>query len=99
SGVLISLESRPMWGLASWIAAGLAAALLARLVKRRRAGAFAEIAAAAGAALLAGFIATWLDFGGIRVFDVRSAAFAFLAGAAAAAGVRLATSSRKPPTP
>ena len=79
-----------MIGILTWIAAGLAAALLARLMKRRKKRAAAEFAAALSGALLAGFAATAVDFGGIAAVDARSALFAFACAAAAIATLRLA---------
>lgn len=77
-----------MSGVLSWIAAGALAALLARLVPRRRKAFWKEALAAVAAALLAGMGATALDFGGIATIDARSAAFAFLVAAGAIAIVR-----------
>jgi hypothetical protein len=78
-----------MIGVLSWIAAGGAAAALARLVPRRREGVWAELLAAVLVAIAAGLLATALDFGGIATVDLRSAALAFLMGAAAIAALRI----------
>jgi hypothetical protein len=78
-----------MTGLISWAVAGAAAALLARLVPRRRGTLWIEALAALAAALAGGLVATALDFGGIAALDARSAAFAFALAAAAIAAVRL----------
>ncbi|HSN68734.1 MAG TPA: hypothetical protein VLV48_05780 [Thermoanaerobaculia bacterium] len=78
-----------MSGVLSSVAAGIIAALLARIVPRRRKALWKEALAAIVAAVLAGAGATALDFGGLATIDPRSAAFAFLAAAAAIAIVRL----------
>ncbi len=78
-----------MTGVLSWIAAGVAAALLARLVKRRGKSLWIEALAAVAAASFAGLLATALDFGGLATLDARSAAFAFAVAAAAIAALRL----------
>lgn len=78
-----------MTGVLSWIAAGVGAALLARLVARRRKRLWLELLAGAVAAVVAGLAATWLDFGGVAALDARGIAFAFLAAACAVALVRL----------
>jgi hypothetical protein len=64
-------------GIVLWFAAGLAAFLLARLVPLRRPRWFFEIAASVTAGMLAGLVATALDFGGWREIDWRAGAFAF----------------------
>ena len=78
-----------MSGVLSWAAAGIVAALLARLVPRRKKALWKETLAALAAALLAGAGATALDFGGTAAIDARSAAFAFVIAAGAIALVRL----------
>ena len=79
-------------GLASWLAAAVAAWLVAGAVRtarpRRR---LPELAAAVAAALGAGLAATRLDFGGLAVLDPRAIAFAFLLALAAAGVVRAMT--------
>jgi uncharacterized membrane protein YeaQ/YmgE (transglycosylase-associated protein family) len=78
-------------GIATWMAAGLIAWALARLIPLGKTGAaLAELAAALGAALLCGAAATALDFGGWQELDWRAAAFAFLGASAAVPLVRLA---------
>ncbi|HEU5162650.1 MAG TPA: hypothetical protein VFV54_05875 [Thermoanaerobaculia bacterium] len=78
-----------MSGVLSWIASGIIAALLARLVPRRKKALWKEALASIAAAILAGAGATALDFGGIATIDARSAAFAFLVAAAAIALARV----------
>jgi hypothetical protein len=74
-------------GIALWIASGLLAFGLTRLLpfgrNRRR---VPELAAAVLAALVFGLVATALDFGGWNELEWRAALFAFL-GAFAATGV------------
>lgn len=74
-------------GIALWIASGVLAFALARLLPFGRTPRwFAELAAATLVALLFGFLATALDFGGWNELEWRAGVFAFL-GAFAAAGV------------
>lgn len=74
-------------GAALWIAAGVAAFLVARMVPLRRPRRFVpELMVAATIAALFGVVATALDFGGWNEADWRAIVFAFL-GAAAALGV------------
>lgn len=64
-------------GFFTWVAAGLMAFGLSRLVKRGRVrGVLVELMLALCSAILAGIIATALDFGGWAVFDVRAGLFA-----------------------
>lgn len=77
------LTSGPM-GAALWIAAGVAAFLVARIVPiRRETRWLRELLVAAAAALLAGVAATILDFGGWNEPDWRAGAFAFFCSFAA----------------
>ncbi len=76
-------------GTALWLACGLSAFLLARIVPLRRRGWLAELAAGLLAALAAGLTATALDFGGWNEPDWRSGAFALLVAFAGVAVVRL----------
>ncbi|MBW3565775.1 MAG: hypothetical protein KY459_13735 [Acidobacteria bacterium] len=64
-------------GFLTWVAAGLIAFGLSRLVKRGRVRAVpVELMLALCPAILAGIVATALDFGGWAVFDVRAGLFA-----------------------
>jgi uncharacterized membrane protein YeaQ/YmgE (transglycosylase-associated protein family) len=73
-------------GLVVWLAGGIVAAALARIVPRGRTRAWlGETAAAVVTAILLGLLATALDFGGWREPDWRAGLFAFF-GALAAAG-------------
>lgn len=76
-------------GLWTWIGAGLAVGILATLLpwSRRRLG--LEILAATSVAVLAGFAATALDFGGLSVIEWRAIAFALFTASAAVAALRL----------
>lgn len=85
-------------GVALWIAAGLAAWVLARLIPVARPKSWVvELALSIIAAVLLGFAATAGDFGGLREPDWRAGLFAFF-GAFAVAGVfRLVTIFRRRP--
>ncbi len=73
-----------------WIAAGVAAAIVARLIPYGRGSrVFTEAAAAVTAALAAGLAATALDFGGWREPDWRAGVFALLCALAALGILRL----------
>ncbi|HVR43235.1 MAG TPA: hypothetical protein VMS56_07275 [Thermoanaerobaculia bacterium] len=87
-------QSATMWGIGSWLVSGLAAAGLARLVRRRRAHFGAEAAVGAGAAIAACLGATALDFGGLAVADARAVAFAAAIALTAIALLRLARPPR-----
>lgn len=76
-------------GLGTWVLAGAAAAVLARLLPWSRRGFGLELMAAMAVALLAGFTATALDFGGLSVVEWRAIGFAFFCASAAVAAVRL----------
>ena len=76
-------------GAMTWLLAGGLASLLARLVPRLRRSWILELAVAAVAALVAGVVATALDFGGWQEADWRAALFAFFAGLAMIAVVRM----------
>lgn len=76
-------------GAATWIIAGCLAGLLARAVPRFRRSWIFELAAGAAGALVAGVVATALDFGGWREPDWRAAVFAFLAGLTVIASARM----------
>ncbi len=66
-------------GLATWCVAGLLAWIVARFLPPGRGSRwFIELLLALAAALLAGFGATALDFGGWREIDWRAALFALL---------------------
>jgi hypothetical protein len=80
-------------GLGLWLAAGIAAFLLARIVPRGKTPRWAaELVASLVVAVVLGLLASALDFGGWRESDWRAAAFAFF-GAAAAAGLTRLTMS------
>jgi uncharacterized membrane protein YeaQ/YmgE (transglycosylase-associated protein family) len=66
-------------GIGCWIGAGIAAAIVARLLPfvRRAGGWLRDFVVGIAAALLAGLIATALDFGGWAQPDWRAALFAF----------------------
>jgi hypothetical protein len=76
-------------GLWTWIGAGIAAAIIARLLPWSRRSLGLELLAATSFAVLAGFAATALDFGGLSVIEWRAVAFAFFTASAAVAGLRL----------
>jgi len=69
-----------LMGLLSWIFMGLIAGVLARLVLpgRNAAGLLLTIVVGIVGALLGGFIATKLGFGGLSGFDLRSVVVATL---------------------
>ncbi len=74
-------------GIGLWVACGLAAGFLARIVPLgSRKALWIELAAAALTAFLLGTLATALDFGGWNELDWRAALFA-LSGALAAVGI------------
>lgn len=76
-------------GLWTWIGAGLCVAVLARLLSWSRRSLGLELLAATSVAVLAGFAATALDFGGLSVIEWRTIAFAFFTASAAVAALRL----------
>lgn len=65
-------------GLLSWIVFGLIAGALAKIILPGKdpAGCFVTVAIGIAGALLGGFLATFLGFGGIAGFDPRSFAVA-----------------------
>jgi uncharacterized membrane protein YeaQ/YmgE (transglycosylase-associated protein family) len=65
-------------GLLSWIAFGLLAGALAKIILPGKdpSGCIVTVAIGVAGALLGGFLATFLGFGGIAGFDVRSLAVA-----------------------
>jgi len=82
-------------GIALWIAAGLAAGLatvwIARIAPFLRVVQWlSDLALAVVAAVLAGFAATALDFGGWNEADWRAIAFAFAAALAVTGWLRVA---------
>lgn len=86
------LTSGPM-GAALWIAAGIAALLVARLVPvRRRARWVPEAVSAVVVAFAAGALATALDFGGYSEPDWRAGVFAFFCATAVIGIIRAVTS-------
>ena len=71
-------------GIVLWVFSGCAAFLLARIVPLARRGGWAwELVPAIVTALLAGLVATALDFGGWRELDWRVFVFALFAAFAA----------------
>ena len=76
-------------GILLWLASGVVAGLIARIVPPgRRSGASVEIVIAIVAAAILGLIATQLDFGGWRELDWRAAAFACLGAFATLGAIR-----------
>jgi uncharacterized membrane protein SirB2 len=76
-------------GIASWVVSGIAAFFVARIVPISRQTHWkTELVTALVAALIAGFAATALDFGGWRELDWRAAAFSFSVALALAGAVR-----------
>lgn len=80
-------------GLLSWILAGFALALLSpRLLPGRpRLGLLAAFLAGLSGAAVGGLLATWLGFGGLASWDLRSFVVASLAAMLALVAARLAT--------
>ncbi|MEO8216171.1 MAG: hypothetical protein ABI718_03715 [Acidobacteriota bacterium] len=77
-------------GLVLWASAALAAFLIARLIPSGRQRRWRdELFVALPAGVLAGMLATALDFGGWRELDWRAGLFAFLLSFAGVALVRL----------
>jgi len=78
-------------GLTLWLASGLVAWLIARIIPsgRTKKGWVGELAAALGAALVLGIVATYLDFGGWQELDWRAGLFAFFGAFAATGAWRL----------
>lgn len=76
-------------GTALWVASGICAALLARIVPIRRGRFVAEFLVSILTACVAGLIATALDFGGWREPDWRAGLFALLVACAATAVLRM----------
>ncbi len=76
------------------------ALVLARAIRPMRRSWKPELLAALIAAMLAGIVATALDFGGWQELDWRAGTFAFLTGSTAIALTRLALRGRvlDPPT-
>lgn len=78
-------------GIAAWVAAGIAACLVARIAPSLRVVQWlSDLILAVFAAVLAGLAATALDFGGWREPDWRAIAFAFAAALAVTAWMRVA---------
>jgi len=81
-------------GLVTWLAAGIVVFFLGRRIERARpASSRSELIVALVAALLAGLVATALDFGGWNEMEWRAALFAALVASAAIAISRLSTTS------
>lgn len=81
-------------GVALWVACGIVAVALARIIPIRRRSLFAEAVVAAATATLAGLVATALDFGGRSELDWRAGVFAFLVAAAAVGALRIVIPGR-----
>jgi uncharacterized membrane protein YeaQ/YmgE (transglycosylase-associated protein family) len=80
-------------GIAFWLLAGAVAGMIARIIPfARRANWFGEIFVSVVTALILGFVATAMDFGGWREADWRAGAFAFFGALAVVAVWRLLTS-------
>lgn len=76
-------------GIALWIACGIVAFGVARLVPIRRGTVPGEMVTATIAALIAGLAATALDFGGWKEPDWRAGTFVFFVALSALAILRL----------
>ena len=82
-------------GLSLWLAAGIVAFTIARIVPRGRTGHWAiELASSLIAAAALGFAATALDFGGLREPDWRAGLFVFFGSLAILGMTRLTITSR-----
>ncbi len=78
----------PAVGTTLWIASGVLAGLLARIVPFRRGGFPIEFLVSVIAAIAGGLGATALDFGGWREPDWRAGVFAFFVALAALGAMR-----------
>ena len=76
-------------GTVLWVASGICAGLLARIVPIRRGPVAGELLVSLFAACVAGLIATALDFGGWREPDWRAGVFALFLALAAVAVLRM----------
>jgi hypothetical protein len=86
-------RDNPAVGIAFWLAAGLVAFVLSRVISLGRDPRWkSELAVAAVTALLLGVLATALDFGGWQELEWRAGLFAFLGAAAAGGALRLVRS-------
>jgi uncharacterized membrane protein YeaQ/YmgE (transglycosylase-associated protein family) len=92
------MSALPWWGLGTWIAAGLAAGALARVLlpARHRCGWLAALAVAALGALAGGLAATALGFGGAGAASLPAAVVAALAAALGVLVLALLRSFRPP---
>ena len=87
-------------GIALWIAAGLAAFLVARIVPTsRRSVWFPELAVSIAFAAIAGLVATALDFGGWKELDWRAGTFAFFVAFAVLGAMRALRKAAAAPGP
>jgi hypothetical protein len=78
-------------GFLTWLAGGIGAALAARRIRHGKGPAVpGEAATAIGSAIVAGILATALDFGGWNEFDPFAIAFTFFTALAAIAVYRAA---------
>jgi len=75
-------------GIALWLACGIVAFAIARVIPFARRKPWAELVVAILAALLLGVAATAFDFAGWNEFDWRAGLFAFCGSFAAAGAVR-----------
>jgi uncharacterized membrane protein YeaQ/YmgE (transglycosylase-associated protein family) len=77
-------------GIALWLACGVVAVVVARIVPAlRHVQLFADAAAGIVAALVAGVLATALDFGGWNEPDWRAGLFALMTALASLGGLRV----------
>lgn len=83
-------------GLVSWIVLGLVAGLLAKIVMPGKdpGGILVTIVLGIGGAVVGGFIATALGFGGVAGFDVRSVIIAALGAILLLAAYRAITGKK-----
>jgi uncharacterized membrane protein YeaQ/YmgE (transglycosylase-associated protein family) len=85
-------------GIVLWAACGAVAFIVARIMPaRRRPGWITDLAASLAGALLAGFVATGLDFGGWKALDWRAGAFAFFVALAVTGIIRAISAARRKP--
>jgi len=78
-------------GVSLWLGGGVAAFVLARIIPlARRKGWVAELSATIVTALVLGFVATALDFGGWNEPDWRAGLFAFFGATAVVGALRAA---------
>ena len=93
---MLTVEHSYLAGIGLWVLAGSVAFFLARMIRPGRTSRWLpELIVAVALGAILGFVATALDFGGLREPDWRAGAFAF-AGALAGIGLlRLGQLARK----